>query len=61
MTNDIPKLSGCCNASVDILASLPLCVRCNGELLPETYEPFPERHIAGHNERCGLGRNKDEK
>lgn len=47
-------LSGCCNAPVDKLASLPLCVKCNGLLTPQTHQPFPGRHKAGHNERCGL-------
>ena len=51
-----PK-SICCNAAVDKLASLPLCVRCNGQLIRVTnctYAPLPGRHKAGHNDRCGL-------
>jgi hypothetical protein len=43
--------SGCCGAAIDRLASLPLCVRCNG-ILNFSGQPFPGRHEPGHNERC---------
>ena len=51
-------VSGCCGAAVDKLASLPLCVRCNGLLEPETFAPFRGRHKPGHNDRCLLGTEK---
>lgn len=43
--------SACCNFPVDFLASLPLCVRCNG-VVSNDGRRVKSRHDVGHNERC---------
>jgi hypothetical protein len=48
-----PTVSECCGAPIDFMASIPLCVKCNGELFRDG-RVYAERHKAGHNERCGL-------